>query len=194
VRSGGRDLERLLRGLLTLDLGEVDRVLGFAGEELREVDPDRKGPGGAVEERRGFVERIDSIHQRARARRRHGDRSFSGVDCRQDQASDPLPRGHDGHRQGAVDPADRAVEGELAHHERIREIAVDLREGSEQADGDAEVERRALLAHVRRREVDRDLFRGEFVTGVADGRQDAFAALLDGVVGKADHGEGGQAA
>ena len=60
----------------------------------------------------------------------------------------------------------------------------------EQGEGDRQVERRPLFAHVGRREVDGDAPRGELVARVHDRGAHALAALLHGGVGQPDDGEG----
>ena len=70
------------------------------------------------------------------------------------------------------------------------ERAAALPGGAEQGEGDGQVERRALFAHVGRREVDGDAPRGELVVRVDDRRAHALATLLHGRVGQPDDGEG----
>ncbi len=63
----------------------------------------------------------------------------------------------------------------------------------EDAERDRQVERRAGLAHVGRRQVDRDAMRRKLEAGVPDRAPDAVAALADARVGQPDHREAGQA-
>ena len=62
--------------------------------------------------------------------------------------------------------------------------------GSEDADGDGEVEAGAFFLEVGGREVDGDAGGGKVEAGVLDGGADAVARLADGGVGEADGGEG----
>ena len=61
--------------------------------------------------------------------------------------------------------------------------------GAEDADGDGEIEARALLLDVGGREVDGDAGGRKVEAGVLDGGADAVAGLADGGVGQADGGE-----
>ena len=63
----------------------------------------------------------------------------------------------------------------------------------EDAERDRQVERRAGLAHVGRRQVDRDAVRRKLEAGVADRAPDAVAALAHAGVRQADHREDRQA-
>ena len=62
----------------------------------------------------------------------------------------------------------------------------------EQAERDRQIERRARLAHVGRRQVDGDAVRRKLEAGVPDRRAHAVAALAHGRVGQPDHREVGQ--
>ena len=68
----------------------------------------------------------------------------------------------------------------------------DLLRTEEDPDGDREIERRAGLAQIRRREVDRDPSRRIDEAGVPERAADAFPRLLEGGIGEPDDGEPGQ--
>ena len=59
-------------------------------------------------------------------------------------------------------------------------------------ESDGQVERRPLLAHIGRRQVDGDASRRELVVRVDDGRAHALAALLHGRIGQTHDGERGR--
>src|SRR5690606_11980718 len=65
-----------------------------------------------------------------------------------------------------------------------QEPRLDLARGREDAEGHRQVEGGAFLAQVGGREVDGDAPAGRLVTRVLEGREHAFARLLDGRVGK----------
>ena len=95
-------------------------------------------------------------------------------------------------------PADRlhpAVEGQRADDEEIlHEPGRQDVGGGQQSEGDRQVVARAALAHVGRRQVDRDPALGKLEAGVTYGATHAVAALPYRRIGKADDGEGGQSA
>ena len=93
----------------------------------------------------------------------------------------------------ARDRTHRAVEPQLAH----RRPALDasggkLVVGGQQRQRDGQVEAAADLAHVGRREVDGDPFRGPGATGREQGGAHAVARLTAGRVGQPDDGEARQ--
>jgi len=103
--------------------------------------------------------------------------------------------GGQGHRQRAPDRPDLAVQAELAeHHPALQRFDGELPRRAEDAQRDRQVERRAFLAYVGRREVHGDAGERERVPGVLDRRVDALAALLHGPVRQPHGGEAGQAA
>ena len=63
----------------------------------------------------------------------------------------------------------------------------------EDANGHGEVEERAFLAKIRRREVHRDTVSRKAEAGIPDGALDAFASLLDSCIREPHDGEHGQA-
>ena len=65
----------------------------------------------------------------------------------------------------------------------------DVTVGRQDTQRDRQVEQRAALADVGRRQIDRDPVRGEFEPRVADGAAHAIAAFTHGGVGQPDHRE-----
>ena len=88
----------------------------------------------------------------------------------------------------------RSVERQLAEHDELGDVPpFDDALCGEDTERDRQVERRAGLAHVGRREVDGDAVRRELEPGIADGTAHAVAALAHARVGQADHRESRQA-
>ena len=79
-----------------------------------------------------------------------------------------------------------AAERQLADQRDRGRPGPDLLRAEQDPDGDREVERRAGLAQVRRREVDRDPPRRVGEPGVAQRAADALPRLLEGRVGEPD--------
>ena len=100
-----------------------------------------------------------------------------------------------GHGKHAVYRAHAAVERQLAQEREFGEAhRIDLPGGRQDANGYGQVESRAFLLAVGRREVDGDLAARPLIAGVFDGRQDALFAFADCGVGQADDREGRQTA
>ena len=84
---------------------------------------------------------------------------------------------------------------EFAQERELGEAqGLDLPGGRQDADGYGQVESRAFLLAVSRREIDGDLAPRPLIASVFDGRQDALFAFADCGVGQADDREGRQAA
>jgi hypothetical protein len=99
-----------------------------------------------------------------------------------------LGGGH-GRGQGALDRADAAVEGQLAHGGEVLELlGQELAGGDEQAQGDGQVEAAGALGQVGRGEVDDGAAGVAVVAEVDQGALDAVDALLhDADEGKRVH-------
>ena len=99
-----------------------------------------------------------------------------------------------GDGENAADPTEPPVECELADGGGAFEgIARELLRRREERKRDRQVEAGALLAQLRRREVDRDPPRREAQLGSRDPGADSFPRLLAGAVGEADDREAGNA-
>ena len=103
----------------------------------------------------------------------------------------PGERGH--HRQDARHRSHLATERQLADHRDPARPGSNLLRPEQDPDGHREVERRAGLAQVRRREVDRDPAGRVDEPAVAQRATDALASLLERRVGEPDDREAGQA-
>ena len=101
---------------------------------------------------------------------------------------------HGDHRRHAGNPAQRAVESELADEaEPVDELGRQLLVGHQHPDGDRQVETGADLAQARRRQVDRDAAVGPFPPGAHHRRPHPVAGLAACRIGLADDAETGQA-
>jgi len=99
--------------------------------------------------------------------------------------------GGDGDGEHALDGAEGAIEAEFADENEVGDVFDGERAiGSEDADGDGEIEAGALFFEVGGSEVDGDAGGGKVEAGVLDGGADAVARLADCSVGEADGGEG----
>ena len=103
-----------------------------------------------------------------------------------------LRRGGD--RQHAARRMNRSVERQLAEQHEVGDVPpLDDALRREDAERDRQVERRARLPHVGRRQVDRDAMRRKLEARVPDGAPHAVAALAHARVGQPDHRERGEA-
>ena len=204
VPAGEGDLEGPARLRLSPDLGEVrdggaSRTLaagrsspGVVARTLDELDPARRCRDPA---RSACPDQLDSSTQRLHAEHVHARRPGAPPRRRS-------PRRRPG---GCRAAASAATIGSTPGTERTSPpsdsspISADppaarpqLFRAEQDPDRDREVERRAGLAQVGRREVDRDPPRRVDEAGVAERAADPLPGLLEGRVGEADDGEAGQ--
>ena len=173
--AGGGDLERPLGVGLAADVGEID-VVGRG----------RRCPRGCS---RGLfdlaVEEGDRLAERGGGEGAHpvDGRGLGAVADGDEQRPDPALAAGERDCERPAHGLDLPVERQLADDgEGLRAPLEETRRG-EDAEGDRQVERRALLAQVGGSEVDSDAVGGKREAGVADGRAHALAALADGGVG-----------
>jgi len=186
MAPSSRYFQRALDVLLALDVGKVARIRRRVRVQV-EVGPVRLD-GVVVAKVRGqpaqrvYRVDVDALHQRGlwRIGLRHEHRLVAQL-LRQV-----------GHRQQPVDMAQRAVERQLAQEQAAVQVRRDLLSQHEQGDCDGQVVRRALLAQVGGREVDRHPAARVVQAGVNDGRAHAFGGLFDRGVGQADERDRGQ--
>ena len=144
------DFEHPLDPALTEHVVQVGVVDGLAGQERLGVGAFDGGAAGAGQKRGRLAQRGGGQHLEA------GDESrFAGVGAGHQQSPQAAAMGALRHGQHARDRADRAVEAELADGRGAGQRAAALPGRAEQGEGDRQVERRPLLAHVGRREVRR---------------------------------------
>jgi len=195
VATSGGDLEGALGDVLAADVAEVGLVLDGFVEEGGAVDHERLGEdvapglgvgGRGVEQLADLEERDDGIDVDT-----GDDGGLASVAGWDDEVVDAGGASGDGDGQHALYGAQGAIEAEFADENEVRDVfdgkgAV----GTEDADGDGEVEAGALFLEVGGREVDGDAGGREVEAGVLNGRTDAVARLADSRVRESDSGEG----
>jgi hypothetical protein len=190
VPAGRGDLQSPLGGRLAADLTEVHRIRRALGHERRHVGLDRRQGFGAGEMVADLLQRARTAHLEA------GDYGRLGQIVLRHQDGGTTRRARrEGHGEGTTDGAEVSLEPHLADHERVGEaLAGDLAAGDQDAQGNGQVERRAILPDVGGGQVDGDPAEGEFVSGVGQGRADPFPTLFDRAMGQANGVEGGETA
>jgi hypothetical protein len=189
VAAARGDFERAPGQQLSMDVGEVDadrfRAAGGRGRVGRTVAAEA---GGIVQRGDGIPERADGVQLDARDHRR-----FAAIAARKEQGPVAFAPRRGGDRQHAARRLDPAVQRQRADEQHVGNLPPpDDAGGGEHTQRDRQVERRALLAHVGRREIDGDAVRRELESGIANRAADPVAALADAGVGQADHREAGQ--
>ena len=101
-------------------------------------------------------------------------------------AFQPGRAGLDDHGQYAVDRAHLPRQRQLADKGGIGRRAIDLPPRRHQRYQDGQIVERALLAHVRRGQIDRDVRKRESVAAVFDGRLHPLTGLRYRGIGQAD--------
>ena len=113
-----------------------------------------------------------------------------GIARGHEQAPHPAPAAVERHRQHAADGLNPPVEGELAQdHRVVDQLPLEDAGGAKDAERHRQVEGRADLAYLGRRQVDGDPLRREVEPNVADGGAHAVAALAHGWIRKPDRRE-----
>ncbi len=189
VPAGRGDLQPALDLLLPPHVRQVD-----AGRRLVAlVQLQRPGVGGVGGDRRRAVKVGEQIAERGDRQHLHArhQRGLARVVLGDEGAADAAGSRQAYHRQHAVDVAHRAVKPQLPHQDRVAQDAVGghLPRGDEDAERDRQVVGRPLLAHVRRRQIDRDVPVREARPGVADRRAHPLPRLLDRRVRQPDDEE-----
>ena len=180
------DLEGAAGDRLPLYIGEIAAAFG------RGADVVRRGQRRKRHQPREVVDDLRKALRREGARARYV-RRLSGVARGDDEGIVAERLCGDEQRQDARHGAQRAVEREFAEKDGAAAVCpVELARRFEDADGDGEVEVRALLFQVGGGEVDGDLVGGEAPAAVFERGAHALAALLDGGVGQADQFVGGK--
>ena len=182
MASGRGDLERALRLLLAVDLSEVV------------LDVSRRGAVEAF--RRRWCNRLkaeDVVHDGdERWAWNHlepvDQRCLSGIGDRHEDAFIAERAQATSRDQDTVDVANRAVEGELAQERAVRWGRF-ARPRQRDGNRDRKVEGGAFLAHLGRRQVDRETRVRKLEPAVADRRTNALASLLDRCRREADQHE-----
>ena len=187
VPSGRRHLEGPFDVPLPLDLLKIDGVHRRGHQVLR--------PPGRRVNVRGAGHQADDLDKVAKAiNGEAGDqRRLLLVHMRDDKPLEPQTLDQDGDGEDAGHGLEAPVQGQFADEEIIAQAlgGEDPLLGQE-AQGDGQIEGRALLLPVGGGQVDGDLPGRDVVTAVLQGGPDALLALPDGRVGQADRDELGE--
>ena len=183
------DLERALDVVLAFDIVEVDVITGLLAKELPAVDFLRGNVAVAFQQvdrlaQVGDAIDIDALDQAG----------FAGVVQRNEDGAVPGVFRLQGEGEDSLDRAHAPVEGEFADDGALFQGAVlEFLAERDNADGDGQIEARALLAHIGGGEIDGGAPLGFGVGHVADRRPHPVAALFDRRVGQANDDDAGVA-
>ena len=187
VRPGHGHLEGALHAGLADDVGEVGVAGRRRGQQPVQIRGRRRFAAARLDLRTASCQRRRRIHFEPRHQR--GLRRVAGREHEAAHAA-PVQALRQGERSG--DRSQAAVEPQLADG-RQRPAAVaavaHLPGREQERERDGQVERRPLLADVRRGQIDRDAPRGELVRRVDDRGAHPLATLLHGRVGQTDDAE-----
>ena len=185
ARSGRPGARREPRQPRSQGLGRHRRGIGARSAALRRAlaAADRPtGPGSTASAEASPARHVDARRPAALPRPRRGDHD----------APHAAPRQRRDHRQDAGDRPHLATERSSPISATRARSGADLLRPKQDPERDREVERRAGLAQLGRREVDRDPPRRIDEASVADRPAYTLACLLERGVGQADDGEAGQ--
>ena len=184
MTAGRRDLERALGLLLPFHFAEIDIVKICRAKGRAEIDGRRLQRTQSFEEFERLAQALDPEHCRALA----DDAGLGGIFARQHHARELRRAREQRGRQRTLDALDAPVEREFAQHQvsaQARAILQYVLRGKN-SERERKIERRAFLARVGRREVDRHLARREIEAGIFERRLDAIERLLDRALGQPD--------
>ena len=190
VTTGGRDLERPLRVVLAAHVGEVEPRLRLVRIRTRTPLRERHRLPLPAQKRPHALEvgHGDDFHS-------FDQRGLLATLERDDEPADALPPRGESHREHSAHRAQRAAERQLAADRGIGcRIGRDLAAGAQDGDRQSEVEDRAGLADVRRRQVRGDPPAREVEARVRQRGANPLARLAHRGIGEADDRERGQAA
>src|SRR6266545_3876336 len=181
VASAGGDDERTFREFLTADIAKVDFIGIEASEQLVDTRGDRLGGELAREDADRLSEAADGVDSDIL-----DDSRLAGVGGGHKEFRDLAFGGGHRDRQGALDGADAAVEGQFADRGEIAQLfGQELAGRDEQAQRDRQVEPTRVFSEVCRREVDHGAAGVAVVAEVDEGTLDTMDTLLDGHLGQA---------
>ena len=180
----GRDLERTPRETLSLDLRHILPRCDGAVIRL-----ERRGGHGARS--RAALEHVDRVRQRGqRADVEAGDGGGLKGPARRREQLQIVAASQESDREHPRDRADRPVERQFAHEEKIIIVTVlQQAAGRQYSDGDREVERGASLRYAGRCQVDGDSVSRKREPRVLDRASNSVATLSHARVGETDHRE-----
>ncbi len=180
VGAGGGNFQSPLGGGLAAHVAKVQRCgrLRLMPVGSRRGRFEIVGPGDHGHDFRQAARAVhlDVLHHRRFGRILHGN----------NDAGDPVFTRANGHRERAANRTDGAIQREFANQQVLVEL-FDHAHRAQDAERHRQIEARAFLAHVGRRQVDGDSLVGIAESGVDERALDALAALADGGVGHADH-------
>ena len=177
--------------------GDLQRAFRrFLSRDLRKVDRDRRHGRAFGDRRRRHSDApfqvLDDLAERAeRVRRDPARRCLTGVRVRDDRVAHSACGGVANARHHASNGPQSPVERDFADADRVR-LRFQLPARTEDPEGDRQIESGPLLLPLGWSEVHGDAAKRELESGVADRRANALPRLLDRLVGKTDHDEGGQ--
>lgn len=170
---------------LAAHFGEIEVIGDCLTEQGVDIGPVRF-QGGVV------GQKIDQLAQCSDRKHRQvvHQAAFTSVLRRQDQAVNIPITGRHRHRQHTANRLDATVQGEFPHVEiALGPLDGDHPGGGQQTDRHRQVEGRAILADIGRRQVNGDPAVGKIVAGVFDSGFDAVLAFLDRAFRQADRGK-----
>jgi len=179
VTSRRGDLKGALRPGVAAHVGEIQRLVRVQGAAKRSglVRGDRALPVQVLE---SLVERAEGNHGDAT---HHG--RLLGVAGGDKEAMDAAPAAVERDGQHSAHGLDVPVERQLAEYRHVLEaLRLEGLGGNEDPQGHGQIEGRADLAHLGRRQVHGDPVHGELEAGIADGGTDTVATLAHRGVGK----------
>ena len=177
------DLERALRGFLSCDVREVDRMSWRGGTRRNQC----RGDAGAT---------LKMLHDLAKRRKAERLDAAGGGLARVRLGCEDLP---DAARRSMANAGHRAANGskltvkrKLAEAER-GDVHAQLSARAKDPQGDRELEAGPFFAALGRRQIHRDSTKRELKARIADGGAHPLPRFLDRRIRKADDDQGGQA-
>ncbi len=175
--AGGSDFQRALGLLLAFDLAEIDVVMIRRAERGGKIAGRRFKRTQALEKLERLAQALDSEHRGPLADHRR----LRRVLARQEHAVELARAGQQRGRQRAADSFDPAVEREFAEDQVGAQPSAILEHvlRGENSKRERKIERRALLAGVGRREVNRHLASRKLEPRIFERRLDPVERFLD---------------
>jgi len=183
VPAGTSDFQGAFRGLLAVNLAEVDTVFGgFAEEKLRVDLRGSKGFRG-IDEIDGLGKSFYGINFDA-----VDDGRFASVGLGDSERDETGIARRKRSRERAADGTDAAIERQFTEkHHLVDRLAKELAHATSEAESHWKIKRGAFFLDVGGSEIDGNaLAVREFDAAIAEGGFDAFAAFFYGIIGKAD--------
>ena len=179
MASGGRHLQGALHVLLSPHVAEVDVIMSLVLVELLAgIHENRLESLLPVQELYHVGQRLHAIHFQVVD---HG--GLPGVLLGHDKSLEVLSPCPDGNGQGSLDGLQGAVQAQLSnHHVFGKKVTAHVVVGTQQADGQRQVETAAFLSEVGGSHVDRHFRHGKMEAAILHGGGHTVASFLDGLV------------